>query len=76
MKLAKIILAILVLVFIGQTIYFFPQLSETLASHFNQSGQANGFMSKTSFFVFEAAAVAVLVFVNLRNFYERKPTTK
>ena len=42
---------ILILAYAAQIVYFYPQLPETIASHFDASGQANGFMSKNSFFV-------------------------
>ena len=55
------ILTILILVFIGQTVYFYPQLPETIASHFDAGGQANGFMSKFGFIVFEVILLSILL---------------
>ena len=60
MKVSTIILAILILVYIGQMFYFYPQLPETIASHFDASGQANGFMTKNSFFAFETILLVFL----------------
>jgi uncharacterized membrane protein len=60
MKVSKMISIILFIIFIGQIIYFYPQLPETIASHFNVDGQANGFMSKSSFFAFEVILLAFL----------------
>ncbi len=60
MKASTIILAILILVFVGQAVNFYPPLPETIASHFDASGQANGFMSKTSFFAFGAILLVFL----------------
>ena len=53
MKLSKILLVILSVIFIGQLVYFYPQFPATIASHFNASGQANNWMSKSSFYIFE-----------------------
>lgn len=60
MKLSRVILVILILAYAAQVVYFYPQLPETIASHFDASGQANGFMSKTSFFVFLTILLAFL----------------
>ena len=65
MKVSTIILAILLLVFIGQTVYFYPQLPETIASHFDAGGQANGFMSKFGFIVFEVILLSILLAIFL-----------
>lgn len=75
MKLPQIILAILVLVFIGQIAYFYPQLPATIASHFDASGQANGFASKITFFVFEAILLAILLtmFLSLPKLISKLP---
>ena len=59
MKLSKILLVILSVIFIGQLVYFYPQLPATIASHFNASGQANDWMSKSSFYAFE---IILLIF--------------
>jgi uncharacterized membrane protein len=45
------ILLALVALAIVQFIYFYPQLPETVASHFDMSGTPNGWMSKTMFLV-------------------------
>ncbi len=45
------ILIALVVLTIAQLIYFYPQLPETVASHFDASGTPNGWMSKTEFIV-------------------------
>ena len=65
MKLSKIILLVWVLLFIGQAFYYFPKLPEIMASHFNAGGQANGFMSKASFFALEGVIGAFLVCISL-----------
>jgi uncharacterized membrane protein len=45
------ILLMLVVLAIAQFVYFYPQLPETVASHFDASGAPNGWMSKTAFLV-------------------------
>jgi uncharacterized membrane protein len=45
------ILLALVALMIVQFMYFYPQLPETVASHFDAVGTPNGWMSKTTFLV-------------------------
>ncbi len=52
------ILAALVGVFVAELLYFYPQLPETVASHFDADGVANGWMSNT-----EYALVMVVVMI-------------
>ena len=65
MKLSKILLVILSVIFIGQLIYFYPQLPVTIASHFNASGQANDWMSKSSFYIFEVILLLFFLAIGL-----------
>ncbi len=76
-KLPQIILTILILVFLGQIVYLYPQLPETIASHFNASGQADGFASKVSFFIFEGVLVVVLlsVFLSMSKILSKLPVS-
>lgn len=39
---------------LAQAIYYFPVMPDPMASHFDFNGEANGYMSKSGFFVFEA----------------------
>lgn len=45
------ILFALVVLAVAQFMYFYPQLPETVASHFDASGTPNGWMSKTAFVI-------------------------
>lgn len=54
------ILIFLTIVFLAQLAYFYPQLPELVASHFNYPGEPDGWMSKGSFLVFQAV---LLVFI-------------
>ena len=48
---------------LAQAIYNFPLLPETVASHFNASGVATGWMPKQAFFAVYAVMVLVACFV-------------
>jgi len=52
-----------------QTINFYPQLPEIVASHFDGNGAPNGWSSKLVFFAiyFGALAVTLIVFIGLPN---------
>lgn len=50
----------LTILFLGQLIYYYPQLPERIASHFGVGGEPDGWMSKTAFYSFE---IGLLVFV-------------
>jgi uncharacterized membrane protein len=42
----------------GQMIYYYPQMPERMASHFDVFGAPDGWMSKQAFFAFEIGLVA------------------
>lgn len=69
------ILLLLVLAFL-QYAYFAPLLPERVASHFDAAGQADGWSSKTAFFVFNLAFVAgmALLFLGLTAWQGRIPS--
>ncbi len=48
-RLPRILFFGIVLAAIGQSVHDFPLLPDRLASHFNASGMANGWMTKTQF---------------------------
>jgi uncharacterized membrane protein len=54
-------IAVLLLVFLAG-IYFYPQLPQQVASHWNASGQVNGYMDKT-WAVFLLPALAAVIYV-------------
>ena len=50
-----------VVLFLGQLLYYYPQLPERIASHFNFRGEPDGWMSKDAFYVFELGLLAFLL---------------
>lgn len=54
LKMPRPILLLLIVFFIGQLAYFYPQLPEKVASHFNASGQPDNWSSRNSFVIFTA----------------------
>ena len=60
MRLPRIILLILVGIFIAQMSYYYVNLPEQVASHFDGAGIPNGWMSKSTFVIFE---LFLLIFV-------------
>ncbi len=46
-----------------QMLHFWPLMPDTMASHFDRSGQANGWASKTFFFVFYAGLIALFLII-------------
>ena len=46
MKNSKIILSILIVFFFGVAFYLYPQMPDTMASHWNERGEVDGYMSK------------------------------
>jgi len=61
MRLSRIVLLILVGIFIAQTVYYYPNLPETIATHFDGAGRADGFMTKQFFVVFEAGLLLLII---------------
>jgi uncharacterized membrane protein len=53
MRLPRIILLCLVGIFVAQIGYYYLNLPETVASHFDAAGNPNGWMSKSTFVIFE-----------------------
>ncbi len=60
MRLPRIILLILVGIFVAQMSYYYVNLPEMVASHFDGGGNPNGWMSKSTFVIFE---LFLLIFV-------------
>ncbi|MEE3719847.1 DUF1648 domain-containing protein [Tumidithrix elongata RA019] len=50
---------------IAQVIYYFPLLPETVASHFNNAGQANGASPKIAYFGLYFLVVAIVLGISL-----------
>jgi len=56
----KTILIFLAAVFVSQIVFYYPILPDTVATHFNAQGKADGFMYKHNFAVFEGV---LLIFI-------------
>jgi uncharacterized membrane protein len=61
MRISRIITFFLIGVFIAQAGYYYSALPEKMASHFNGAGEANGWMSKPSFFIFEGFLLLLIL---------------
>jgi uncharacterized membrane protein len=68
-------LLILALLAILQAVFYYPQLPDTVASHFGAHGEANGWSSKQTFFViyFFALTLVVGIFLLLPALLRRLP---
>lgn len=47
--------------FLGQLGFYYPQLPEQVASHFNHLGEPDGWMSKINFMIFEVVLLGFIV---------------
>jgi uncharacterized membrane protein len=61
MRISRLILAFLIFGFVGQMLYYFPNLPQLMASHFNSLGEPDGWMSKTSFLIFEMVILFIII---------------
>lgn len=59
------IFVVLVALFAVQMAYFYPQLPDTVASHFGAGGKPDGWSSKQAFFTIFAAILAMMVVIFL-----------
>lgn len=68
-------IAALVLVVMLQILYFYPQLPDPLASHFNAIGQPDGWSPKSLFFLIYVGVVALDTWLvwGLPRWIERRP---
>ena len=62
MSLAQVILYLLIGVFLAQIVYYYPNLPETVASHFNGLGEPDGWMSRQNFVIFESVLLLIIIF--------------
>ena len=60
------------LTLLGAVIYYFPRLPETIPSHFNGSGQPDGYESKSFFWVLPAITVFLYILLTLINLIPHK----
>jgi uncharacterized membrane protein len=54
---------LLILASMAQVVYYYPQLPEVIASHFNFEGTANGWQPKGAFFGIYGGVIVLLVLV-------------
>ena len=69
------LMVLLILASVVQTFYYYPQLPEVIASHFNFEGSANGWQSKRALFGIYSGVLILLVsiFSGLQLFLDRIP---
>lgn len=75
MRLSRILIILLLGVLFAQTIFYYSALPEIMASHFDGSGNPDGWMTKRFFFVFEAGLLLLLlaIFSALPALFGRTP---
>ena len=61
MRISRIIIYFLIGIFLAQCVYYYPNLPEKMASHFNAVGEPDGWMSKPSFFIFEGFLLLLIL---------------
>ena len=61
MRLSRIILFFLIGAFVSQCVYYYPNLPEKMASHFNAAGEPDRWMSKQSYFAVLAGILGLIV---------------
>lgn len=77
MKFSRIVLYFLIGFFIAQTTWYYPNLPEKIASHFNAFGEPDGWMSKSNFLIFEAIVLLFIIaeFTLLPRLIEKSPNS-
>lgn len=55
------VIVFLIGVALAQSVYYFPVMPDPMASHFGFNGEANGWMSKNGFFIFEAFLYLIMI---------------
>ncbi len=61
MRLSRMILFFLIALFISQCVYYYPNLPERMASHFNAAGEPDGWMSKQGYFLFLGGILSFII---------------
>ncbi len=61
MSLSRATLIFLTVGFIGQILYYYPNLPEKMASHFNSLGEPDGWMPKSGFLIFEGVILFIII---------------
>jgi uncharacterized membrane protein len=75
LRMPLVVLGVLLVAALIQLVAFLPLLPERLASHFDGSGRANGWSSRTAFFAIELVVLLMIVlfFVALPASFRRLP---
>ena len=60
------------LTFLGTAIYYFPKLPETIPTHFNGSGQPDGYSNKSSFWIMPGISVFIYILLTVVNRFPHK----
>lgn len=62
---------------LAQSLYYYPRLPLTVASHFDAAGQANGWSTRTLFFLMQlsVAALVTAIFLGIPLLLRRVPTS-
>ena len=76
MRASRAILVLLAAVGVFQILHYYPLLPERIASHFNGSGEPNGFQSRNGFVVLSASMLilTVVLFGGLGALFQRIPS--
>ena len=61
MSLTRAILCFLTGVFLAQLVYYYPNLPETVASHYDGFGAPDAWMKRGNFLAFEVVILAVII---------------
>ncbi len=75
---AQRVFIFLLVVMVLHGIYYYPQLPERVASHFDAGGRPNGWMTRDTFigFYWGMAGLAALIFLGLPRFLRRAPNKR
>jgi len=65
MRTSRLVFISLVALSIGQAAVYYPQLPDKMASHFGIAGNADGWMPKPVFFIFEFVVQGILLLLFL-----------
>ena len=61
MRFSRIILIFLIAVFISLCAFYYPNLPNLMAAHFNGAGEPDAWMSKRNFFLLEAGLLLLII---------------
>jgi uncharacterized membrane protein len=61
MRLSRAALFLLAGLAVGQLLYYYPAMPETMASHFDSAGRPNGFQSRDGFYALTVAMLSMVV---------------